>query len=507
MDQLADYFNLVDKEAFFRSDYPDVDIIRVEDTYYCVTTTMHFFPGGQILSSKDLVHWKQEAYVYDKLDSTPGQCLEDGAIYGKGMWAASIRFHKGTFYVCFVANDTGKTYLYRATSIQGPWQKSTIEGFFHDCSLLFDDDDRVYIIYGNRKIYITELNEDLSAPKEGGLNKLLIEDTSGAPLGFEGTTALKINGLYYFFFIHSRSECWRRVEACYYTDSLTDGELVGGEVCNQDLGYKFSGIAQGCIVDTPEHDWYAILFQDRGAAGRMPVLMPMHFDGKMPVIEPAMELAKRNPAKSVNTGEKLLCKDVFRDDFSSKELDDEWQWNHEPELNLVAWGTETKGLAVTNGKLCDSPLTARNTLTRRLIFPKCSVEVTVDGSQMENGDCAGLCALLGSYGSIALVKENGHYSVEMTDYTAPSRDKEAERCIVRMDEMPGDAIVRFKAEFSFGGEHETVTFFANGKQVGSEKEIFFRLDHFTGCRAALFGYATQQTGGTAVFRDFVWKSE
>ena len=59
-----------------RMDYPDPDVIRVEDTYYMISTTMHFYPGGVILRSYDLIHWEIAGYVYDKLDSTPEQRLE-----------------------------------------------------------------------------------------------------------------------------------------------------------------------------------------------------------------------------------------------------------------------------------------------------------------------------------------------------------------------------------------------------------------------------------------------
>lgn len=98
-----------------RLDYPDPDVIRVDNTYYMVSTTMHFMPGCEILRSYDLVNWEHASYVYDVLDSTPGQKIEgEENIYGQGMWAASLRYHKGIFYVCFVANDTGKTYIYSA---------------------------------------------------------------------------------------------------------------------------------------------------------------------------------------------------------------------------------------------------------------------------------------------------------------------------------------------------------------------------------------------------------
>lgn len=151
-----------------RLDYPDPDVIRVGDTYYLVSTTMHFMPGCEILRSYDLCHWEHAAFVYDRLDSTPAQRLEgEENIYGKGMWAASIRYHRGVYYICFVANDTHKTYLYTASRVEGPWEKHYVEGFYHDCSLLFDDDDRVYIAYGNKNIYITELKSDLSGPVQG----------------------------------------------------------------------------------------------------------------------------------------------------------------------------------------------------------------------------------------------------------------------------------------------------------------------------------------------------
>lgn len=226
-------------------DYPDPDIIRVEDTYYMVSTTMHFMPGGEILRSYDLVNWEHAAFVYDRLDSTPAQTLEDEHnIYGKGMWAASLRYHKGIFYICFVANDTHKTYLYRSDSIEGPWHKSQIEGFYHDCSLFFEEDDSAYIIYGNNHIYLTQLKADLSGPLEGGLHRELINDEGNPFLGYEGSHFYKIHGKYYLFLIHSLRDRWKRTQACFVSDSLT-GEFTGGDIFNDDMGYHGQGVAQG----------------------------------------------------------------------------------------------------------------------------------------------------------------------------------------------------------------------------------------------------------------------
>ena len=98
-----------------RMDFPDPDVIFVDGVYYMISTTMHFLPGGQILRSYDLLAWEHAAYVFDYLDGTDAQKLSSGKyIYGKGMWAASLRYHKGIFYVVFVCNDTQKTYRSKA---------------------------------------------------------------------------------------------------------------------------------------------------------------------------------------------------------------------------------------------------------------------------------------------------------------------------------------------------------------------------------------------------------
>ena len=64
-----------DINPIIKMDYPDPDVIRVDDTYYMASTTMHFFPGCAILRSYDLEHWELLSYVYERLDSTKGQCL------------------------------------------------------------------------------------------------------------------------------------------------------------------------------------------------------------------------------------------------------------------------------------------------------------------------------------------------------------------------------------------------------------------------------------------------
>ena len=83
-----------------KCDYPDPDVIRVGDVYYMVSTTMYFMPGGAFLRSYDLANWELVSYIFDSLDDTPNERLENELTnYAGGMWAPSLRYHDGKFYV------------------------------------------------------------------------------------------------------------------------------------------------------------------------------------------------------------------------------------------------------------------------------------------------------------------------------------------------------------------------------------------------------------------------
>lgn len=518
-------------------DYPDADVIRVDDTYYMVSTTMYFMPGCEILRSYNLKDWEHAAYVYDRLDSTPAQKLEgEENIYGQGMWAASIRYHEGMFYVIFVANDTHKTYLYKAKSIDGPWEKSEIEGFYHDNSLLFDDDGRVYIVYGNREVHLTELKPDLSGPKEGGLDRIVIKDRDDAWLGYEGAHFYKINGKYYIFFIHMPRDTGRRTEACFMSDSL-EGEFTGGDVMSDDRGYCRSGVAQGGIVDTPSGDWYAILFQDSGAVGRIPILMPMRWNQETGMPELGNREAKIPQIFKITDNrpgyayENLVGSDDFRGmsvqeknndwKYASFGFKSRWQFNHEPNLTLVSNDAAKGTVTITTDKICKNVVQARNVLTQRTMYPGCAGEVLVNGSNLKEGDFAGLCLLESAYAFIGLTRRNGELWLVMRNRKAPEglwgerHDMEPGDELAAVKVMPSMLFdgewVRLRAETDFAYMRDMGSFYYmdgdQKKALGPVSKLCFKLDHFTGVRFGLFVYATQQTGGSASFADFIYQKK
>ena len=448
-------------------DYPDPDVIRVDDTYYMVSTTMYFMPGCEILRSYDLINWEHAAYVYDRLDSTPAQQMEGSEnIYGQGMWAASLRYHDGYFYICFVANDTHKTYVYTSASITGPWKKSTLNGFYHDNSILFDNDGRIYIVYGNKEIYIRELKgipdkEDSSdegtrlilSDEDSAPETLILRDTDEVYLGYEGSHLYRINGKYYLFMIHMPKSTGKRTEGCYVADSPY-GPYYGMDVMDDDRGFRRSGVAQGGIVCDPNGKEYAILFQDSGAVGRIPVLIPVTwkktnlgsladtyvtsaedktitpldetYEAYFPMFGTDRKIPESFEVKDLYPGYRytpLVSGDDFKDTSKIPGINDSfgfkscWQFSHEPDLSLITRDAEAGTVTVTTDKICTNLVQAKNVLTQRTRFPGCSCSVEIDASGLGDGDVAGLCVLESCYAYVGITKENGEYYAVMCTRT------------------------------------------------------------------------------------------
>ena len=480
------------------ADCPDPDVIRVGDTYYMATTTMHVFPGGDILRSWNLCDWELVGHVFDTLEGTPAQKLREGNIYGQGMWAPCLRFRKGIFHLIFTSNDMHKSCHYTAERPEGPWTRVPMEGFWYDPSVLFDDDGRVYIAHGNREIRLTELTPDLSAPLPGGLDRVIVRDLpkEEMPLGYEGSHLQKIGGRYVLSLIHwPQASPAIRTQAV-YTAETPEGPWTGGDVLRDDLGLSGCGVAQGGLVEGPDGHWYAMLFQDHGAVGRIPALVPVRWEDGKPVFGPVPAQIGAGDLRPGYAYAPLSgC-----DDFTAEALKPCWQWNHEPNPELVSL---TPGrLSLRTGSIVHDLEQAPNTLTQRTFGPTCSAEVTVDATNLVNGDYAGLCALQGEYAQLAVCRQDSQlFLCLLTRREGETRE---------MAWVPLNAkSVRLRADFDFREGRDTVAFrwrTAESDDVwqplGGPHILHYRLDHFMGVRVGLFCYATKKTGGEAGFSAF-----
>ena len=482
------------------ADVPDLSMIRVGDTWYMSSTTMHMSPGVPIMKSTDLVNWKIVNYAYDTLANVDEMNLVNGkTTYGKGSWASSIRYHKGIYYVTTFAATTGKTHVYTTKDIEkGSWKAVSFQPSLHDNSLFFDDDGKVYILYGVNKLTLVELTEDVSGIKPGGVNQVVIENASAPAgsnimLGGEGSQLFKVNGKYYLFNITWPRGGMRTV-VIHRADKITGP--YEGKLALQDLG-----VAQGGLIDMADGRWFAYLFRDFGSVGRIPYLVPVEWkdgwpvlgvDGKVPV---ALDL----PASKG-----LIPGIVASDDFIRKKgepaLPLVWQWNHNPDNSLWSVMAKKGYLRLTTGRIDTNFLYARNTLTQRTIGPVCAGSTLLDVSGMKDGDFAGLALLQKNYGVVGVKVNGAQRSVVMIN---AGRGKPEEAASIPLTQNK----VYFKAECDFTDKKDVANFFYSldgktWKPVGTQLKMTYTLPHFMGYRFALFNFATKNSGGSVDFDFF-----
>jgi len=487
------------QNPIIHADVPDMSIIRVGDTCYMSSTTMHMSPGVPIMKSKDLVNWELVNYAYDILDDMDDLNLANGkSAYGRGSWASCLRYHNGTYYVSTFAGTTNTTYIYSTKDIEkGPWEVIKFKPSYHDHTIFFDDDGKIYMIWGVGELHIIELKDDLSGVKEE-TDHVLIENAS-APAGdnimlkAEGSQLLKVNGKYYLFNITWPRGGMRTV-VVHRADKIT-GPYQGK------LALQDRGIAQGGLIDTPDGNWYAYLFRDYGAVGRIPYLAPVKWEEGWPVIGNDGKVPDK---LDLPPGNGLIPGIVSSDDFKRKKGEPDlplvWQWNHNPDNEHWSINGKKGYLRITTGQVDTSFYFARNTLTQRTIGPVCTGSTSVDISNMKEGDIAGLTLLQKKYGLLAVKYENGKKSLVMIN--ADSGIPVEAETIPLMQNM-----IYLKASCDFTDRKDEANFFysLDGKKwnrIGSTLKMQYTLPHFMGYRFGLFNYATKGAGGYVDFDYF-----
>ncbi|WP_348798374.1 glycoside hydrolase family 43 protein [Flavobacterium adhaerens] len=481
------------------ADLPDLSVTRSGSDFYLISTTMHLMPGAPVMKSKDLVHWETASYVFDSLTDNKKYDLIDGTVYGLGQWASSIRYHKGKYYVLFSPNDQPyKSYIYSTTNPSGKWNLVSRTKHFHDASLFFDDDDKPYVFSGT---HLTELNEDLSDVKPGGVDiNIFDKDTEETGL-LEGNQVIKHNGKYYLLMI-SWPQNRKRRQVCYRADKITGPYEKKVILEDNFAGFPYAG--QGCIIDDKNGNWYGLIFQDRDAVGRVPLLMPVRWVDGWPMLGdengkvPASGVI---PLQTYDTKHNV----VESDDFSAGKLKVNWQWNHNPINN--AWSlNERKGyLRLKTNRVVSNLYEAPNTITQRMEGPKCSGVIKMDISKMKDGDVAGFGAFNGHSG-LLFVRATGDYKL-LTMGTNIVNFKEGSKNIQEIEQQDRMTIpiksnviyLRIDADFNL---NKDVAFFyystdnKNWIPVGGEFKMRFDYTRlFMGTKFAIFNYATKSLGG------------
>ncbi len=488
------------------ADVPDPDVIRVGDTFYLVSTTMHLMPGAPVMASKDLKNWETVGYIFDRLTDSPKYDLLEGTVYGRGQWATSLKYHDGKFWALFAPNESGPmadTYICTADRAEGPWSIHSRLRHFHDATLFFDDDGTPYVFYGTGEM--CQLSRDLKSVVEGS-NRHYFQRESDERGLLEGTRVIKHNGMYYALLIsHVYAPGRHRREVCYRTKDL-NGTWEKAVVLESDFG-GFSYLAQGTIVDTEEGDWYGIMFQDRNGVGRVLTLSPVRWIDGWPMLgdENGKVPDKMRPYKSGQPTKSIVCPD----DFSSSKLGLHWQWNHNPIDNAWSLSERPGWLRLRTNRIVENLYLAPNTLTQRMEGPQCSGYITIDISHMKDGDCAGLAAFNSDSGVLTIKKNGKRLTLTMSEQkvTLNNRSKAVENVeeniIETVDLTTKLSTIYLRLDGDFRpGQHDVANFFysLDGQTwtpIGTKN---YRMNFdwqrfFMGSKFGIFNYATKKAGG------------
>jgi beta-xylosidase len=483
-------------------DFADGDIIRVGDAYYYSASTMHYSPGAPILRSYDLVNWEYAGHSVPRLDFGSSRYdLSGGRAYVKGIWASTLNYRPSNrTYYWIGCIEFNRTYVYTATAVDGTWTKrSEIPGCYYDAGLLVDDNDKMYVAYGNGTISVAELSAD-------GLSQVRSQQVFTTPSSvgtLEGARFYKRNGYYYIWLTRPANGQYVLRSTSPFgpyemRQVLLDlpGPITGGGVPHQ-----------GGLVQTQNGDWYYMAFVDAYPGGRMPALAPITWsaDGWPTVQTVNGRWGTTYPKPNITTS-RTVAPMIGPDTFAGPALGHRWEWNHNPDPNRY---TVSNGLRLQTATVTNDLYDARNTLTHRIQGPSSTATIELDHSTMRDGDRAGLAMLRDSSAWIGVRRDNGVTRVSMTNglsmdgsWNTTGTGTEAASAAVSgsriwlratADIRPGSGR---QATFSYSTDGVTFTRLGPGFTLGNSWQFFM------GYRFGIFNYATSSLGGEVTVRRF-----
>jgi beta-xylosidase len=484
-------------------DFADPDIFRVGNTFYYSASTMHYSPGAPILRSYDLINWDFVAHSVPVLDFSPNYDLKGGRAYVKGIWASFLNYRKSnkTFYWggCI---EFSRTYIYTATAVEGPWQKHpAINNCYYDAGLLIDDDNTMYVSYGNTTINVAQLSSD-------GLSEARTQPVFTSPpnVGYiEGSRFYRVNGNYYIFVTHP-------ADAEYVLKSTSGpfGPYTMQPLLNK-VGSPIPGGGvphQGGIVQLQNGDWYYMAFVDAYPGGRVPVLAPIHWgaDGW-----PVLQLVNgawgvSYPSPNVPSPPRQTKPLTGVDSFVGTALGPEWEWNHNPDN--TKWSANG-GLKLRTATVTSDLYSARNTLTHRILGPASTATIVLDYSRMADGDRAGLALLRDSSAWIGIKRDAGASRVVMENNLTMDGKWNTTSTGTEVASAPvsgGKIWLRVSVDIHPGAGRQGNFFYSTDGSTFAHLGTPFVLGNawqfFMGYRYAIFNYATQALGGEVAVGSF-----
>jgi len=318
---------------------PDPSVCRVGDDYYLVTSTFEFFPGVPVYHSKDLINWEQIGYCLTRKSQLPlDNCWSSGGIY-----APTIRYNKGTFYMVTTNVSGGGNFYVTTSNPAGEWSEPIwVKQGGIDPTLFFDDNDKIYLtsndyVDGKAGIALSEI--DIKTGKLLSNVKHIWEGTGGRYP--EAPHIYKINGWYYLMIAEGGTEyghmetisrsknIWGPYESNPDNPILTHRGFSG-----QNLQIQGTGHAD--MIEAHDGSWWLVFLAFRKAGGdfhqlgRETFLTPFTWNTNgWPVVSPGDTVG---PIVKTKTLPIVPVKTIpVRDDFTDAKLGLQWNFLRNPD--------------------------------------------------------------------------------------------------------------------------------------------------------------------------------
>ena len=389
--------------------YPDPSICRVCEDYYLVTSTFDYFPGLPIFHSRDLVHWRQIGYILDR----PSQLPLDGVRPSGGLYAPTIRYSQGVFYVINTLVD-GTTrsgnFIVTATDPAGPWSEPYWLGGADgiDPSLFFDDDGKAWYVgtrlkasstfaQGQTEIWLQEL--DLAHMRLVGEQYVIWDGAVKNAVWSESPHLYKIDGRYYLLTAEGGTAHHHSVMIA-RSDMIT-APYVGNRgnpiVTHRHLGldYPIVGTGHADLVETQTGEWWMVLLAMRPYGGyyynlgRETFLAPVTWEEGWPIVSRGTGRVEFTyPAP--NLPECAWPTPPARDEFDESALAPQWFFLRTPRDNFWSLSDRSGWLRL---QLRPERLAGRvnpSFVGRRQQHIHFSAQVMMEFTPQADHECAGL---------------------------------------------------------------------------------------------------------------------
>lgn len=331
---------VVAKNPILQGFYPDPSICRVGKDFYIVNSSFVYAPGVPIFHSRDLAHWEQIGNVLDREE----QLEVDNDEISRGIYAPTIRYHKGTYYMITTNVTYGGNFIVTAESPEGPWSEPYYLGDDApgiDPSLFFDDDDRCYYVgtrpnpegvryNGDWEIWVQEI--DLNTMKLVGESMAIWKGAVKDVIWPEGPHIYKKDGYYYLLHAeggtgpeHSISVA-RSKELFKWFEGCKRNPIFSHRNLGKDYPIIYAG--HGDLVDDEDGNWYIVMLatrtcQKHGSMGRETFLAKVTWEDGWPVINPGIGKLTDEvelPFEEYRFEKEICCQDHF--EFYEDTLDD-----------------------------------------------------------------------------------------------------------------------------------------------------------------------------------------